>query len=62
MKKNVSVGNLIESPTRRVGGVVFHYEYLREFEAKIGMAQNAVSGTYAEPQKPQKICLVGMPL
>jgi hypothetical protein len=28
---------------------VFDYEYLREFEVKIGTAQNVVYRTYAEP-------------
>ncbi len=37
--KKLSIGNL----------VVFDYEYLREFEAKIGTARNVVQGTYAEP-------------
>ncbi len=40
---------LPDSTSRRVE---FEYEYLREFEAfeaKIGMAQNIVWGTYAEP-------------
>ncbi len=30
------------SPTRRVGESFFGYEYLREFEAKIGTARNVV--------------------
>ncbi len=38
LKKVVSVGNLIDSPTRRVGESFFDYENLREFEAKIGTA------------------------
>jgi hypothetical protein len=33
--------------TRRVR--FFDYKYLREFEAKVGKAQNVVQGTYAEP-------------
>ncbi len=36
-----STGTLVDSPTWRVGESFFHYEYVREFEAKIG--------TYAEP-------------
>jgi hypothetical protein len=40
LKKIVSIGNLVDSPTRRVGESFFDYEYLREFEAKIGTAQN----------------------
>ncbi len=31
-----------ESPTRRVGESFFYYEYLREFEAKIGTARKVV--------------------
>jgi hypothetical protein len=45
----VSIGNLVHSPTRRVGESFCDDEYLREFEAKIGTAQNVVQGTYAEP-------------
>ncbi len=37
------------SPNQRVGESFFDYEYLREFEAKIGSAPNVVWGTYAEP-------------
>jgi hypothetical protein len=36
------MGNLVDSPTRRVGESFFDYEYLRKFEAKIGTAQNVV--------------------
>ncbi len=42
LKKIVSIGNLVDSPTRRVGELFFDYEYLREFEAKIGTAPNVV--------------------
>ncbi len=42
LKKIVSIGILTDSPTRRVGESFFDYEYLREFEAKIGSAQNVV--------------------
>ncbi len=38
----VSIGNLVDSPTRPVGESFFDYEYLHEFEAKIRMAQNVV--------------------
>jgi hypothetical protein len=38
----VSIGNLVDSLTRRVGESFFDYEYLREFEAKIGTARNVV--------------------
>jgi len=34
-----------DSPTQRYGESFFEYEYLREFEAKIGMAGNVVQGT-----------------
>jgi hypothetical protein len=42
MKKIVSIGILVDSPTRRVGESFFDYEYLREYEAKIGTARNVV--------------------
>jgi hypothetical protein len=35
-------GNLVGSPTHRQGESFFEYEYLREFEAKIGTARNLV--------------------
>jgi hypothetical protein len=37
-----SIGILVDSPTRRVGESFFDYEYLREFEVKIGTARNVV--------------------
>jgi hypothetical protein len=40
LKKIVSIGNIVDSPTRRVGESFFDYEYLREFEAKIVIARN----------------------
>ena len=49
LKKIVSIGILVDSPTRRVGKSFFDYEYLREFEAQIGTTRNVVWGTYAEP-------------
>ncbi len=36
------IGNLVDSPTLRVGESFFDYKYLHEFEAKIGMARNVV--------------------
>ncbi len=42
LKKIVSIGILVDSLTRWVGELFFDYEYLRKFEAKIGMAQNIV--------------------
>jgi hypothetical protein len=45
----VTLGSLVDFPTQRVGGSVFEYEYLREFEAKIETVQMVVSGTYANP-------------
>jgi hypothetical protein len=45
----VTLGNLVDFLTQRVGESIFGYEYLREFEAKIGTDQKAVSGTYAKP-------------
>jgi hypothetical protein len=35
-------GNLVDSPTHQYGESFFEYEYLREFEAKIGAARNIV--------------------
>ncbi len=35
-------GNLVDSPTHWYGESFFEYEYLREFEAKIGTARNVV--------------------
>ncbi len=35
-------GNLVDSPTHRCGELIFEYEYLREFEAKIGTAWKLV--------------------
>jgi hypothetical protein len=45
LKNIASIGNLVDSPTRRVGESFFYYEYLREFEAKIG---NFEQGTHEE--------------
>jgi hypothetical protein len=42
LKKVVSIGNLVDSPTRRVRESLFDYEYLRKFEAKIGTARKVV--------------------
>jgi hypothetical protein len=42
LKKIVSIGNLVDSPTRRVGESFFDYQYLCEFEAKIGTARKVV--------------------
>jgi hypothetical protein len=41
-KKIVSIGILVDSPTQRVGDSFFDYEYLREFEDKIGTARNVL--------------------
>ncbi len=41
-KKTVSIDNLVDSPTRRVGESFSDYEYLREFEGKIGTARKVV--------------------
>ncbi len=35
-------GNHVDSQTHRYGESFFKYEYLREFEAKIGTARNVV--------------------
>ncbi len=40
---------VVDSPTRRVGESFFDYEYLREFEAKIGSARKVVYGIYEKP-------------
>jgi hypothetical protein len=45
----VSIGNLVDSPTRRVGESFFDYEYLCDFEAKIGTAPKVVKGIYEDP-------------
>jgi hypothetical protein len=42
LKKIVSIGILVDSPTRLVGESFFDYEYLREYEAQIGTARNLV--------------------
>ncbi len=42
LKKIVSIGILVDSPTQRVGESFFDYEYLREYEAQIGPARNVV--------------------
>jgi hypothetical protein len=42
LKKMDTPGNLVDSPTHRYGESFFEYEYLREFEAKIGTALNVV--------------------
>jgi hypothetical protein len=42
LKTIVSIGNLVDSPTRRVGELFLGYEYLCKFEAKIGRARNVV--------------------
>ncbi len=42
LKKIVSIGNLVDSPTPRVGELFFDYEYLREYEAQIGTARNVL--------------------
>ncbi len=42
LKKMDIPGNLVDSPTHRYGESFFEYEYLREFEAKIGTAWNVV--------------------
>jgi hypothetical protein len=42
MIKIVSIGILVDSPTRRVGESFSNYEYLREYEAQIGTARNVV--------------------
>jgi hypothetical protein len=42
LTKIVSIGILVDSPTRRVGESFFDYKYLHEIEAKIGTARNVV--------------------
>jgi hypothetical protein len=57
LKKIVSIGILVDSPTRRVGESFFDYEYLREYEAQIGTARNYCKESMPNRflQKPQKI-------
>ncbi len=43
------IRRVVDSPYPWVGESFFKYEYLREFEAKIGTARNVVWGTYTEP-------------
>ncbi len=62
LKKIVSTGILVDSPTRRFGESFFDYEYLREYEAQIGMARNVEPMPNRYLQKPQKIRLVAMSL
>ncbi len=45
----MSISILVDSLTRRVVESFFDYEYLLEYEAQIGTAQNVVQITYAEP-------------
>jgi hypothetical protein len=40
--KIVSIGILVDSLTQRVRESFFDYEYIREYEAQIGTARNAV--------------------
>jgi len=42
LKKIVSIGILVDSPTRLVGESFFDYEYLREYEAEGGTARKVV--------------------
>jgi len=42
MKKIVSIGILVDSPTRQVGESFFDYEYLREYEAQNWTARNVL--------------------
>ncbi len=49
-----SIGNIVDSPTRRVGESFFDYEYLREFEVKIGTARNVVPIYAKIPENPPR--------
>jgi hypothetical protein len=42
LKKMVTLGNLVDSPTQRVSESIFDCEYFREFEAKIWTAEKVV--------------------
>jgi hypothetical protein len=42
IRAGLTICILVDSPTRRVGESFFDYEYLREFEVKIGTARNVV--------------------
>ena len=55
-------GNLVDSPTHRYRESFFEYEYLREFEAKIGTALNVVQGPKLFMQKTRKIRFIAMSL
>jgi hypothetical protein len=61
MTKIVSIGNLVDSPTGRVGELFFDYEYLHELEDKIGTeCKGPMPNRFM--QKPQKILLIAMSL
>ncbi len=49
LKKMVSIGNLVYSPTRRVGESFFNYEYLWKLEAKIWTAMSVYAKTPENP-------------
>jgi hypothetical protein len=63
LKKMVTLGNLVDFPTQRVGGSVFEYEYL-PVEAKIETVQMVVSGPMPTlfMQKHWKNWLIAMSL
>jgi hypothetical protein len=42
LEKKATLENLVDSPTVRVGESFFDYEYLREFEVKIGTVRKVV--------------------
>jgi hypothetical protein len=42
LKKIISIGILVDSPTRRVGESFFDDKYPRGYEAQIGTARNLV--------------------
>ncbi len=62
LKKIVSIGNLVDFLTWRVGESFLDYEYLCEFKAKIGteMCTGPMPNWFI--QKPQKIRLIAMSL
>ena len=61
LKKIVSIGNLVNSPTSRVGESFFYYEHLREYEGKIRTAQKVAEGIY-EAKTPENLPHCHVPL
>ncbi len=64
MKKIVSIGNLVDSPTQQVRESFFDYKYLRDFEAKIitngsqGSVKDSKEAIYAKKTENPPHCHV----